>query len=72
MPIAPHAQEGCGMDGGAGHGGNGKDEAAVPGGFGGPGSVVDVVPAEGAGDDTGDKSSLGSKLVGSATVRDWR
>lgn len=46
------------MDCGAGDGCDGEDEAAEPGGAGGPGGIFDVVPAEGAGDDACDESGL--------------
>lgn len=46
------------MDGRAGDGSYGEDEAAEPHGTSDPGGRFDVVPAETAGDDAGDKGSL--------------
>lgn len=58
VAIAFHAEEGGGMDGRASDGCDGENEAAEPGGARGPGGSVDVIPAEGAGDDACDESGL--------------
>ena len=51
------------MDCGARDGGYSKHEAAEPHRTRDPGGVVDVIPVEAAGDDTGDEGSLMVALV---------